>query len=136
MLRENTNAGMLGQLMRFSAALAANSAELAHLEGLRVRFESLVNEAQVIAQQQAALAASKQQASKRMQELLSEGLRAATGIERMLLEFYGLRAEKLVEFGIQPFRGRTRSKETPEPPTVPQPETQAPGPEALEAQQD
>ncbi len=116
MLRENTNAGMLGQLVRFSAALAANSSELAHLEGMRVRFETLVSEAQAIAQQQAALVASKQEASKRMQALLTEGLRVATGMERMLLEFYGLRAEKLAEFGLQPFRGRTRrSNQKPEP---------------------
>jgi hypothetical protein len=136
MIRQNTNAGILGQLMRFSAALAANSTELEHLEGMRVRFASLVNEAQAIAQQQAALAASKQQASKRLQTLFAEGVRSATGLERMLLEFYGLRAEKLAEFGIQPFRGRRRSRETPEQPGFPQPETQAPEPEALEAQQD
>lgn len=124
MLRENTNAGMLGQLMRFSAALAANSPELAHLEGMRTRLERLVSEAQVIAQQQSALVASKQEASKRLQNLLSEGLRAATGMERMLQEFYGPRAEKLAEFGLQPFRGRTRrSRETPEEP--PPPEVQA-----------
>ena len=123
MLREKTNAGMLGQLVRFSAALAANSSELAHLEGMRTRFEKLVSEAQTIAQQQAALVASKQEASKRLQNLLSEGLRSATGIERMLQEFYGSRAEKLAEFGLQPFRGRTRrSKEQPETPEPSPPE--------------
>jgi hypothetical protein len=136
MIRENTNAGILGQLMRFSAALAANSTELEHLEGMRLRFASLVSEAQAIAQQQAALAASKQAASKRLATLLAEGVRSATGMERMLLEFYGLRSEKLVEFGLQPFRGRSRSKETPEQPGFPQPETQAPEPEELEAQRD
>jgi hypothetical protein len=121
MLRENTNAGMLGQLVRFSAALAANSTELAHIEGMRARLEKLVSEAQVIAQQQSALVAGKQEASKRLQNLLSEGLRAATGIERMLQEFYGPRAEKLAEFGLQPFRGRPRrSKEQP-PPQEPSP---------------
>jgi hypothetical protein len=125
MFRENTNAGMLGQLVRFSASLAANSSELAHLEGMRLRFEKLVSEAQAIAQQQAALVASKQQASKRLQELLTEGLRSATGLERLLQEFYGLRAEKLAEFGLQPFRGRRR-KETPDDePETPEPE--APG---------
>jgi chromosome segregation ATPase len=125
MLRENTNAGMLGQLVRFNAALAANSSELAHLEGMRLRFEKLVSEAQAIAQQQAALVASKQQASKRLQELLTEGLRSSTGLERLLQEFYGLRAEKLAEFGLQPFRGRRR-KETPDDePETPEPE--APG---------
>ncbi len=124
MLRENTNAGMLGQLVRFSAALTANSSELAHLEGMRLRFEKLVSEAQAIAQQQAALVASKQQASKRLQEMLTEGLRSATGLERLLQEFYGLRAEKLAEFGLQPFRGRRRKPPEDEPET---PEPEAPG---------
>jgi hypothetical protein len=42
----------------------------------------------------------------------------ATGISRLLTENYGLRAEKLTEFGIQPFRGRkikTADPETPPP---------------------
>ncbi len=121
MVRERTNAGMLGQLVRFHAALAANSTELEHLEGMRLRLERLVSEAQTIAQQQSALVASKQAESKRFQELLSEGLRATTGLERLLQEFYGPRAEKLAEFGLQPFRGRRR-KVTPEEPEAPQPE--------------
>jgi hypothetical protein len=125
MLRENTNAGILGQLVRFSAALAANSSELAHLEGMRVRFEKLVSEAQAIAQQQAALVASKQEASKRLQSLLTEGVRSATGLERLL-----------AEFGLQPFRGRTRrSKEQPETPEPSPPEEKSAS-EATEEAQD
>lgn len=125
MLREKTNAGVLGQLVRFNAALAANASELVHLEGMRLRFEKLVSDAQAIAQQQAALVASKQDASKRLQALLNEGLRTATGLERMLLEFYGLRAEKLAEFGLQPFRGRRRREKPDDEPDTPEPE--APG---------
>lgn len=121
MVREMTNAGMLGQLVRFNAALAANSSELAHLAGALERFEKLVSEAQTIAQQQAALVASKQEMSKRLQTLLNEGLRMATGLGKMLQEHYGLRAEKLAEFGLQPFRGRPRRKEKPEEPQAPQP---------------
>jgi DNA repair exonuclease SbcCD ATPase subunit len=125
---------MLGQLLRFSAALAANSAELEHLEGMRQRLQNLVEEAQEIAQEQAALTASKQTASKRFQELLSEGLRSATGLERMLLEFYGPGAEKLVEFGIQPLRNRRRARATPEQPEEPGPVIEAAKPEELEDQ--
>lgn len=131
MVREMTNAGMLGQLVRFNAALTANSTELAHLEGARVRFEKLVSDAQAIAHQQAALAASKQEASKQMQTLLNEGLRLATGLGKMLQEFYGLRAEKLAEFGLQPFRGRSR-KQKPETPTPP-PADQSGAPEESKA---
>jgi hypothetical protein len=104
--RESTSAGKLGQLVKLNTALAANAAELAHLEGARARFERLVTEAQAIAQEQAALIASKQQASQRLQTAINEALRLATGLQRLLTEHYGLRSEKLAEFGFQPFRGR------------------------------
>jgi hypothetical protein len=61
-------------------------------------------------------------------------LRSATGLERLLLEFYGLESEKLVEFGIQPLRGRRRGRTTPEQPEEPQPEIESAGPETLEDQ--
>jgi hypothetical protein len=124
MPRETTYAGVLGQLTRFIASLAANAAELTHLEGARTRLTQLVTEAQEVARQQAALAASKQEASKRLVTLLVESQRAATGIQKLLQEHYGLRSEKLAEFNLQPFRGRRRS---------PEPETPSPSPPAPES---
>lgn len=125
MPRETTYAGVLGQLTRFVASLAANAAELPHLEGPRARLTQLVTEAQEVARQQAALAASKQEATRRLVTLLIEGQRAATGIQKLLQEFYGLRSEKLAEFNLQPFRGRRRSPE----PETPSPSPSPPGPE-------
>jgi hypothetical protein len=63
--------------------------------------------------------ARKQEASKRINEILPEGSRAATLLRQMLKEEYGPDNEKLAEFKIQPFRGRKRRKkeappETPE----------------------
>jgi len=43
----------------------------------------------------------------------------ATGVSRLLMENYGLRAEKLAEFGLQPFRGRKVKGASPEPETPP-----------------
>jgi chromosome segregation ATPase len=102
-----SQSGTLGDLGRLVAALTANAEELPHLEGVRARLEKMVAEAQEVAKQQAALTASKQEASKRLRELLSEGNRMATGVSRLITENYGLRAEKLAEFGLQPFRGRS-----------------------------
>ena len=128
MARETTTAGKLGDLARFTAALAANAPELAHLDGARVRLGNLLGEAQEIAKQQAAFVASKQESSKRLKVLIDEGQRLATGLRKLLTENYGVRSEKLAEFGIQPFRGRKvtalkRSKagkaEKPEPPAEP-----------------
>jgi hypothetical protein len=50
-----------------------------------------------------------------VRRLTSESERLATGVWNLLREHYGIRSEKLAEFGMQPFRGRTR-KAAPEPP--------------------
>jgi len=117
---ETTKAGKLGALVQFNAALAANAPDLPHIEGARVRLERALTEAQEISKQQAAFAASKQEASKRLKTLLEEGVRLATAIRKLLGDNYGIRSEKLTEFGVQPFRGRKAKKvEQPEPPAPP-----------------
>jgi hypothetical protein len=118
---ESTKAGKLGALLQFNAALAANASDLPHIEGARVRLERALTEAQEISKQQAAFAASKQEASKRLQVLLEEGVRLATAIRKLLGDNYGIRSEKLTEFGVQPFRGRKARKVVvkPEPPAPP-----------------
>jgi hypothetical protein len=110
---------VLGDLARLIAALEANAPELGHLEGARARLEKLLGDAQETAKQQAALIASKQEASKKLLKLVTEGQRVATGVRKLLQEHYGLRSEKLAEFGLQPFRGRTRKAgpANPEPPS-------------------
>jgi hypothetical protein len=129
MSQETTYHGILGELARLDAALDANAGELPHLEGARLRLASLVSGAEGMAQQQAALTASKQEASRQFLRFLIAGQRVATGIRRLLKEHYGINAEKLAEFGLQPFRGRSRraapdGQGTP----VPPPEVQAPVP--------
>jgi hypothetical protein len=107
--------------------LEANAGELTHLEGARQRFADLVSEAQETAQSQAAFAASKQDASRKLERFLVEGQRMATGLSRLIKEFYGIDSEKLTEFGLQPFRGRTRRTEPEEPgPPLPPVEIQQP----------
>jgi len=122
MAKQSSYSGMLGDLSRLVAAMTANAAELPHLEGVRARLEKTLAEAQEVAKQQAALAASKQEASKRLKALLMEGNRMATGVSRLITENYGLRAEKLAEFGLQPFRGRAftakRKKRATQPPEM------------------
>ena len=119
MAKETTYAGVLGDLQRFAAALAANRVELPHLEGSIGRLEALLGQAQQAAMQQAALVASKQDASKQLKASLIEGQRLANGLRSLLKEFYGLRSEKLAEYGLKPFRGRKR-QEKPESPELPE----------------
>ena len=125
MPRETTYAGILGELVRLNASLAANAAELPHVEGARVRLDKLVTDAQAVARRQAELRASKQEASKELQALLVAASRVATAIQKLLTEHYGPRSEKLAAFNLQPFRGRRRPPTT-EPPTPESPEPTAP----------
>jgi hypothetical protein len=76
--------------------------------------------------QQAVLTASKQETSKQLRNLFAEGQRLATVLRKAVAVHYGPRAEKLAEFKIPPFRGRTRKvkPEEPETPELPTPPTQ------------
>lgn len=124
MSRETTYAGRLGDWRRLLASLEANAAELTHLEASRGKLETLWSEAVELNKQQAERAAAKQDASKRLQSLVVEGDRLATVLRFALKEHYGIRAEKLAAFGLQPFRGRSRKvKQAPEGPgaTTPSP---------------
>jgi hypothetical protein len=104
-----------------TTSAVANAAELPELELLRVALEKLLQEARVLTQQQAAQQAAKQESSKRLQTVMRAGKKLSTVMRGGLKHVYGSNAEKLVEFGLQPFRGRkTKPAETPDAPT-PQP---------------
>lgn len=127
MALETTNSGKLGALQRLRASLDANAPEVPHLEGPRTRFGTIVTEAEEVAKQQAALIASKQEASKRLKSLLTEGERVAAGIRKFLKEHYGVSAEKLAEYGLKPFRGRRRPDvESRKPPATTDPDAPPP----------
>ena len=123
MSREKTYAGMLGEWQKFLASMDANP-DLAPMAEWRNKLASLLAQGVEISQQQAAMAASKQEKSKQLQTLLADGNRLVTGMRKMIADRYGVRAEKLTEFGIPPFRGRTRKVKPgtePENPEVPSP---------------
>ncbi len=60
---------------------------------MRARLERILADAQEMAKQQAALTASKQEATKRLKGLITEGQRMATGVDKFLKEHYGLRRD-------------------------------------------
>jgi hypothetical protein len=120
MFDETTYSGILGTLQRFLAALGANIQDLQHLEPSRVRFEEVLGRAQGLARRQAALMAEKQGLSLQFREALSDSQRLATMLRQGVKQQYGIRSEKLTEFGMQPFRGR-QAKTEPETETVTSP---------------
>jgi hypothetical protein len=124
--KETTNAGVLGDLQKLAVTLAANSADLPQLEIPRGKLGTTLTRAQELFHQQSAMRASKQAASQELNSLLIEGQRLANAMRGMVKEHYGIRSEKLAEFGLQPFRGRNRKVKTPTP--TPEPPTGTPTP--------
>ena len=103
-----THAEIRKRLELRSKALAANSGELSHLEVPRGKLDALLDQVKDLTAQQASLSASKQEVSKRLAELLREGLFLMTFLDAGVTQHYGNRAEKLTEFGLQPFRSQPR----------------------------
>lgn len=140
MTRETTYAGLLGSTTALTTALAANAADLPHLELTRTKLEQLLADTAVTVKQQNAATASKQELSKTLKKQITEGQRLTTALQKLLKEHYGLDSEKLVEFGMQPFRGRKTKvvppvvvevKPAPTPATTPAiPTTPTPAPAA------
>jgi hypothetical protein len=127
MPRETKYTGMLGDLQRLSGTMEANKDELPHLEPFREKLGGLLAQALEVGKEQAALKARKQETSKQLRRLLSEGQRLATLVRTAVKEHYGPREEKVAEFGVQPFRGR-KAKRAPQEPAPPAPPPA--GPEA------
>ncbi|MBW8879103.1 MAG: hypothetical protein JF614_29525 [Acidobacteria bacterium] len=127
--RETTNAGVLGDMQRLLGMLEANSTDLPHLEVPRTKLRTRVARALEINQQQAAFTASKQEASKELKTIIVEGQRLANALRAMVKEHYGIRSEKLAEFGLQPFRGRKVKAKAPQGPTPETPGTPSPTPQ-------
>lgn len=89
-------------------ALEQNDESLPQLAISREKLGTFLDQARTLFNAQAAYAASRQDASRRLETLVNLGSKLATSLRFSIKEHYGNRSEKLVEFRIQPFRGRTR----------------------------
>ncbi|HSS75232.1 MAG TPA: hypothetical protein VLV54_00665 [Thermoanaerobaculia bacterium] len=107
-----------------STSLATNAKDLPHLEGHRVELAATLAKSEDLTNQLAALTASKQDISKQLEALMVEGRKLATFLRVGVKQNYGNRAEKLVEFGLNPLRTRRKPSATPTPtPTTTEPGT-------------
>jgi len=98
------------------STLAANTAQLPHLEVPRAKLQGFLEEVRSLAMEQGLHAANKQRASQQLRAALSNGKKLTTFLRTGLKEHYGNRSEKLVEFGIPPFRRRTKKDPAVKPP--------------------
>ena len=130
MSKETTDAGKQGDWQFLLGALDANRETFPHLEPLRAQLATQRDRAAEIKNQQSGLAANKQDLSKQLRVVIIEGDRLATLLRSAIKQHYGIRAEKVSEFGVQPFRGKNRKAKTPTPgtpePTTTPPPTAAP----------
>jgi hypothetical protein len=111
----------LGRLQRLLARLTSNRGELQHIEPSLARFEALFGQLHEAADRQALHTAGKQEASQQFQAFLTEAERLATILQLAVKQHYGIRSEKLADFGLKPFRGLRRKAAT-----VPEPERKSP----------
>ena len=108
MTKESTQKGKFEEWDRLIQRMTANAQELPHLEVTRVRLEEMLTQARQAAAEQAAHTAGKQEASAKLRTLQTEGERVASLLRAAVKQHYGIRSEKLAEFGLQPFRGRKK----------------------------
>lgn len=117
MQRPTSYADFIKEWEDLLAPLVENAGELPQLEIPREKLQGLLEDVRTYSQQQAAFTASKQETSRRLEGAISQGRRLATLLRTSLKEHYGVDSEKLMEFRIQPFRGRIRkTQEIPPPP--------------------
>ncbi|HKG34709.1 MAG TPA: hypothetical protein VKB22_13280 [Gemmatimonadales bacterium] len=121
MAREPKYGVTLNGWERLLASCEANAKDFPQLETYRALLLTMLVQVREISAHQTAMAASKQEATQRLQALLTEGRKLATFLRNGVRQQYGNRAEKLVEFDLQPLRGRTRTADGVKPPVIPAP---------------
>ncbi|MES1245719.1 MAG: hypothetical protein ABUT39_29200 [Acidobacteriota bacterium] len=120
MARVRTYADTVNGWGELLTALEQNSAELAQLELPKQRLQTITNQIKAFTAEQAAMTASRQQATQRVEFLLAQGRKLATMLRTSVREHYGNRNQKIAEFGLQPLRTGPGSAATVNP--LPQPE--------------
>jgi len=93
---------------KMDTAVTANAAKVPELEVNLVRLRERSQRARALFAQQAALAAAKQEVTKELKQVIDEGNTHVRFLREGLKAYLGKTSEKLIEFGVQPFRGLNR----------------------------
>jgi len=115
----------------FSTSLLPSATEAPQIEIHRTALQKMLEQAKDLTTQQALFQAQKQEVSSQLGALMQEGKRLASVLRATVKQHYGVRNEKLIQFGIQPFRGRktkaTPANGSPQPAPQPSPSPSASG---------
>jgi len=104
-----------------AASVAANP-ELQHLEDVRQELVTVTDGTRAASVKQSTLRAQLQQATRDLEFFRARGTDLATRLRNGVRAQYGLKGEKLTEFGLQPRRKRTKTKTPDTAPPSPAPE--------------
>jgi hypothetical protein len=120
MARVRTYADTVNGWSELLTALDQNGEELAQLDLPKQRLQAITDQIKTFAAEQAAMTASRQQATQRVEFLLAQGRKLATVLRASVREHYGNRNQKIAEFGLRPLRTGPGSAASVNP--LPQPE--------------
>ena len=121
MAREPQYGVTLNGWERLLTSMEANPDDFKAFADYRAKLKSMLDTARQASAQQAATAATKQEASKNLQALLVDGRKLANFLRNGVKQHYGNRSEKLVEFGLAPLRTKAKAKTDQKPPATPPP---------------
>ena len=103
------------------AAVAANQADLPYIDGYKQQLEVEMTGAKAASLRQSASLAEAQQASRDLEGFLKRGQDLASRIRGGVRIKYGIKGEKLKEFGLKVFRGNKKKSSTEKPPPASRP---------------
>lgn len=116
-------AALMGQGDHLLVTVQANSADLAHLEETRLELAGAMDVAKAASVRQDTVRSLFQQSTRDLEKAMADTRELITRLRNGIRTKYGLRSEKMTEFGMQPRRAPVRkpkeAKEKPAP--VPQP---------------
>jgi hypothetical protein len=108
-----TQADLLDTAERLLMGLNANTADLGHLNGSREKLAGMLEQMRELLLQQSVFTASKQDSSRQLEQLFRNSAKLITVLRKAVAEHYGSENEKVVEFGLKPFRSRRRPAAAP-----------------------
>jgi hypothetical protein len=124
MAKEPKYGTTLNGWQRLLTSMEANAQDFSQLEAYRTQMQTMLDAARLAAKEQTAMAAAKQDATQRLNDLLVEGRKLATFLRGGVKQRYGDKSEKLVEFDLAPARPKAKTPEPAKPPApVPPPST-------------
>jgi hypothetical protein len=126
MMPNKAFADVMTEWEKLVTTVVANKDDLPYIDGYRQQLEVEMVGAKAANVRQSAAQAESQQASRDLDGFLASGSDLANRMRTGIKSKYGIRGEKLKEFGLKVFRGKKKSPTVKPPPQVEPPTTGPP----------